>query len=89
MREAVFPPELAEAVRATGFSPAVRAGDFLFLTGATGGTPDGTMPDDAGTQTKTALSKALTVVKSAGGTADNIVEITSYHLGLRSHFDAV
>ena len=47
------------------------------------------MPDDAGTQTKTALSKALTVVKSAGGTADNIVEITSYHLGLRSHFDAV
>ena len=63
MRKAVFPPELAEAVAATGFSPAVRAGDFIFLTGATGGLPDGTMPATAAEQTDIALGKVAMILE--------------------------
>lgn len=34
MRQAVIPESLHDAVTATGFSPAIRAGELLFLTGA-------------------------------------------------------
>ena len=88
-RQAIFPPELAQLVEETGFSPAVRAGDFVFLTGATGGSANGDMPEDIETQCRNALAKALTVIAAAGGTAQNIVEVTSYHIGLRQHFDTV
>jgi hypothetical protein len=36
MREAIVPQGLAAAAAASGFSPAIRSGGFLFLTGATG-----------------------------------------------------
>tara|TARA_R110002049_G_scaffold10127_9_gene50621 strand:+ start:613 stop:1008 length:396 start_codon:yes stop_codon:yes gene_type:complete len=88
-RQAVFPAELAAIGAATGFSPAVRAGDFLFLTGATGGDADGQMPPDADTQVRSALTKALSVITAAGGDTDSIVEITSYHTQLRADFDVI
>jgi enamine deaminase RidA (YjgF/YER057c/UK114 family) len=88
-RQVVSPPELAQLVAATGFSPAVRAGDFLFLTGATGGDAKGVMPPDIAAQVRNALGKALHIIGAAGGTADSIVEITSYHIGLKYHFDQV
>ena len=88
-RHVVSPPELVQLVEATGFSPAVRAGDFLFLTGATGGDADGVMPPDIATQVQNALGKALHIIDAAGGNADSIVEVTSYHIGLKYHFDQV
>jgi hypothetical protein len=44
MRQAIIPDALKDAVAATGFSPAIRAGGLLFVTGATGGRRDETMP---------------------------------------------
>lgn len=89
MREVVFPAALAEVVAATGFSPAVRAGNMLFLTGATGGNFQGLMPDDIEAQTRNALSKAITILEAAGTTAHSIVDVTSYHIGLNAHFAQV
>lgn len=89
MREAIFPPSLAEAVAASGFSPAVRAGDMIYLTGATGGGPDGTMPDSAVRQTRNALNKVHAILDVAGVTPSAVVEVTSYHIGLREHFDDI
>lgn len=89
MRQVVFPPALAQAVAASGFSPAVRAGDILYLTGATGADPTGVMPEDAGTQTRNALSKVCTILEAAGADRDAVVEVTSYHVGLKHHFEAV
>lgn len=88
-RDVVFPPSLAVAVAASGFSPAVRAGDLLFLTGATGGDEKGVMPEGANAQTRNALAKAITILDAAQGSAQSVVEVTSYHLGLKSHFDQV
>lgn len=88
-RAVVSPPALAKAVAATGFSPAVRAGDLLFLTGATGGGPDGAMPDDPGEQVRNALGKVATILAEAGGDLSSVVEMTSYHVGLRDHWDAI
>ncbi|KAJ56454.1 hypothetical protein ACMU_05790 [Actibacterium mucosum KCTC 23349] len=89
MRDAVFPEALREAVAATGFSPAIRAGDFLFLTGATGGAPDGSMPATSAEQTQVAFAKVQEILNSAQASVAAIAEVTSYHTHLRDDFDEV
>ncbi len=89
MREVISPPALAHAVAATGFSPAVRAGDFVFLTGATGADADGAMPEGADAQTRNALTKVLTILEAVDAGPDAVVEVTSYHVGLRADFAVV
>lgn len=88
MRQVIVPDGLRAAVATTGFSPAVRAGDFLFLTGATGGEPDGTMPHTCTEQAKIALSKVKTILQAAGAEVGAVVELTSYHTDIAADFDA-
>ena len=59
----------------------------VFLTGVTGSGPDGTMPPDPETQFRAAFDKVRTVLITAGGDMDDIVEMTSYHVGIHDHFD--
>lgn len=89
MRQAIIPDALKQAAAATGFSPAIRAGDFIYLTGATGGRPDGTMPQNAADQTRIALGKAQTVLAAAGADEGHVVEMTSYHVDIASTFAPV
>lgn len=89
VRQVIFPPALAEAVAASGFSPAVRAGDLLFLTRATGAGSDGEMPEDIALQTRNALEKVAMILHAADVTMEAVVEVTSYHIGLRDPFDEV
>lgn len=89
MRRAIVPDALKQAAAATGFSPAIRAGDFLFLTGATGGRADGTMPETATDQARTALDKARTVLAAAGADESHVVELTSYHRDIATTFAEV
>ncbi len=89
MRNVVSPDSLRDAVAATGFSPAVRAGDFLYLTGATGGAPDGTMPCAISDQCENALTKVLEVLMAADADASAVVDLTSYHTDIDADFDAV
>ncbi|WP_227270603.1 Rid family hydrolase [Roseobacter weihaiensis] len=89
MRKAIVPDALKDAAATTGFSPAVRGGDLLFLTGATGGRADGTMPKSAADQARIALEKAQIVLAAAGANEANVVELTSYHRDIATTFDAV
>lgn len=89
MRRTIVPPALAQAAKDTGFSPAVRAGDFIYLTGATGGGTNGVMPENAADQARNALGKAAQVLHAAGADETQVVEITSYHIDIRAHFDAI
>ncbi len=89
MRQVIIPDALKDAVAATGFSPAIRAGDFLFMTGATGGRADGTMPESPADQTRIALGKAQVVLAAAGADEADVVEMTSYHLDIGTTFDPV
>lgn len=89
MRQTICPPSLQEAARVAGMSPAVRAGDFIYFTGAVGLTPDGIMPENATTQTEVALGKVLDILKSVGAQASDIVDVTSYHVDIAQHFESV
>ena len=89
MRQMICPPSLAEAARAAGMSPAVRAGDFIYFTGAVGVGPDGVMPDSAAIQTEVALGKVLNILASIGADVRAIVDVTSYHVDIADHFEAI
>lgn len=88
-RAAIIPHSLAAAVRATGFSPAVRAGDLVFLTGATGAGADQVMASDIQGQLANILDKLDQILSTLKAPWDAVVEMTSYHIGLQGHFDTV
>ena len=68
-------------------SPGIVSGDHVFLTGITGSGPDGAMPMDPQAQFRQAFDKIGAVLAETGLGFDAIVEMTSYHIGLRTHFD--
>lgn len=68
-------------------SPGVVSGDHLFITGMTGSAADGSMPADPKTQFQCAFDKLDAVLKAADLTFAGVVEMTSYHIDIKSHFD--
>ena len=70
-------------VPVVGFTQAVRApadGDFLFVSGLTARTADGTIvaEGDIGGQTRQVLDNLRTILKEAGGSLDDVVRIVTY-----------
>lgn len=68
-------------------SPGILSGNHLFLTGATGGDAEGHMPEDPETQFRNCFDKIVLVLEEAGLSFASVVEMTTYHVGLRDHFD--
>ena len=86
-RQAVIPEAFRAAAEALDLSPGILSRDHLFLTGTTGSGPEGEMPEDEETQFRHAFEKIGLVLAAAGVGMDAVVEMTSYHVGLRGHFD--
>ena len=89
MRDVVCPAPLQRAAAASGFSPAVRAGDFVYFTGAVGCHDDGSFPASAAQQTRIALDKVGAILDALDAGRDALVECTSYHTNIRDEFDSV
>jgi enamine deaminase RidA (YjgF/YER057c/UK114 family) len=70
-----------------GYSPAVRAGNFLFIAGEVGFRPDGSIPDSVAEQTKFALERTTEILRLQGLTMADLVEVVSYHVNLRNTVD--
>jgi enamine deaminase RidA (YjgF/YER057c/UK114 family) len=87
MAEAIVPKALAAAAGRARMSPAVRSGNLVFVNGTTGVAEDGTMPPDAQTQARNAFGKIGLVLAEAGLGLGHIVSMTTYHVGLRAHFE--
>ncbi|MCW1932113.1 RidA family protein [Pararhodobacter zhoushanensis] len=85
--KAIIPPGSGDAVRQLALSPGVLSGGHLFLTGMTGSAPTGEMPVDPEAQFSNAFDKIGAVLAEAGLGFDAVVEMTTYHVGLRDHFD--
>lgn len=86
-QQSVIPEALSGAYHIMKMSPGVISGDHLFLTGMTGGSLDGIMPEEPAKQMRNAFDKIGLILKEAGLSFDSIVEMTTYHVGLREHFD--
>jgi enamine deaminase RidA (YjgF/YER057c/UK114 family) len=86
-KRAIVPPAARAAVEQLKMSPAVVSGNHVFLTGITGADSRGAMPEDPETQFRSVFEKIGAVLQEAGLTLQSTVEMTSYHVGLRDHFD--
>lgn len=85
--KAIMPDAFRAAAEDLKMSPGIMSGDHVFLTGVTGSGPGGTMPDDPETQFRSAFDKIGAVLTAAGLDFSAVVEMTSYHVGIRDHFD--
>ena len=79
-KRAIVPPEFRAAAEQLKMSPAIVSGDHVFLTGVTGSNAQGHMPGDPETQIRNAFEKIGLVLRA-------VVEMTTYHVGLRDHFE--
>ena len=66
-------------------SPGLRCNGFVFMTGFTGVAPSGALSSDPGEQIREAFSQVASVLKEGGMDFGHVVEMTSYHVGLRDH----
>jgi enamine deaminase RidA (YjgF/YER057c/UK114 family) len=66
------------------FSPAVRVGNLIFLSGSTAADANGNIvaPGDIAGQTRYIFEKFAVILESVGGSLANIVETTDYVLSL-------
>ncbi|ONN64948.1 RidA family protein [Herbaspirillum sp. VT-16-41] len=71
-----------------GYSPAVRAGNFLFIAGEVGFRPDGSIPEDVAEQAEVALQRTKEILRLEGLTMADLVEVVSYHVNLKDNIDA-
>lgn len=87
MRRVLVPPAFRAAHDALRFAPGIVSGGHVFVSGMTGSAPDGTMPSDPESQFGAAFDKIALVLAEAGLGLGDVVEMTSYHVGLRARFD--
>ncbi len=78
-------PDGSTIFKKFGYSPAVRAGDFIYVAGQIGLNPDGSMPENDEGQFVNAFDRLKIVLEEAGASLDDIVELVSYHVGLQNH----
>ena len=85
--KAIIPESLRQAAEQLKMSPAILSGDHLYLTGATGGNADATMPVDPEVQFRNCFEKIGVILQEADLTFASVVEMTTFHVGLRDHFE--
>ncbi|AIY44319.1 RidA family protein [Mycolicibacterium fortuitum] len=81
----VVPEWMQPMYDAHHFSPAVIDGDHLRCSGMIGMRPDLSVPEDPRAQFTQAFSNLHGVLAEAGLNFTDVVEITSYHVGLQQH----
>jgi len=83
-QNAVIPSLWRDFYEETHVPAAVRAGDTLHVTGHTGEASDGVFPDDIEAQVRGTFRNISLTLAEAGLGWSNVVQMTSYHVGLRS-----
>ncbi|QBF33498.1 Rid family hydrolase [Thalassococcus sp. S3] len=84
---AVIPPAMAELERDWHMSPGLISNGHLFLTGFNGCPLEGPPSPDAATQIDTAFEAVQMVLAEAGLGFGDIVDMTSFHVGLADHLE--
>lgn len=86
-RKAIVPQELESYYTDWKMSPGLISGQHIFFTGFTGANPDGSLSSDPETQMRNAFEKIGFVLRDANLDFGSLVEMTTYHVGLRNHLN--
>ena len=84
-KDVVIPKEMEGSYKQLHFAPAVRDGDRLYCAGQVGTGDGGRVVEEPEAQFVQALENVKTVLEEAGATLDDIIDITTYHVGFRKH----
>jgi len=81
----IVPSEFSHVPTDWHFSPVLDTGTFVFLSGITGVRADSTIALDPETQFRDAFKIVTVHLGVAGLHMEHVVEMTTYHVGLRIH----
>lgn len=89
--EPIVPKGLEWQVKEYGFSPAVRAGDFIFVSGVVAGVAKDTeaTPEALEAGYERAFDRLGEILAAAGADWSDVVEMTTYHTELTAQFQAI
>lgn len=86
-RQSIVTPNSQRAYDELHFSPAMRAGDFIFVSGVVAGMrPDETGDAAMDQSFDRAFRNVASVLEAAGADWNDVVEITTYHTDLPAQF---
>jgi enamine deaminase RidA (YjgF/YER057c/UK114 family) len=88
-REAIFPPNRHALYDAHGYSAAIRSGGLLFVSGQVGSREDGTPEPDFERQVERAFANLKAVLGAAGGSLDDILDVTTFHTDPEKQFETI
>ncbi|MFD1701761.1 RidA family protein [Methylopila henanensis] len=78
-RDAIFPAGRQAIYERDLYSAAIRSGDLLFVSGQVGSREDGSPEPVFADQVRLAFDNLDAVLKAAGATFDDVVDVTSFH----------
>jgi enamine deaminase RidA (YjgF/YER057c/UK114 family) len=87
MRKMLVPPEFSNIPEQWHFAPILDTGEFVFLSGITGVHADGSLSHDPETQFRDTFGFIELHLETADLHFDDVVEMTTYHVGLREHLN--
>lgn len=88
-RDVVFPAGRQALYEHHRYSPAVRADGFLFVSGQVGSREDGSPEPDFEAQVRLAFANLQAILRAAGCSLDDIVDVTTVHTDPERQFDTV
>lgn len=88
-RDAIFPANRHALYDLHQYSPAIRSGDLLFVSGQVGSREDGSPEPDFAKQVKLAFANLKAVLAAAGASFDDVIDVTSFHTDPEQQFETV
>ncbi|WP_338664520.1 RidA family protein [Pararoseomonas sp. SCSIO 73927] len=88
-RDAIFPPGRQALYEKHRYSAAIRSGDLLFVSGQVGSREDGSPEPDFEKQVRLAFERLNAVLKAAGASFDDVVDVTTFHTDPEAQFETV
>ncbi|MDQ7248739.1 RidA family protein [Dongia sedimenti] len=88
-RNAIFPTDRHALYDLHKYSPAVRSGDLLFVSGQVGSRPDGSPEPVFEDQVRRAFANLRAVLEAAGCSFDDVVDVTSFHTDPETQLETV
>jgi enamine deaminase RidA (YjgF/YER057c/UK114 family) len=82
-------PLARDAASSIPYSPGLRVADTIHVSGTIGRPPDGDLPADIAEQFRQLYRNIAAVLGEAEATWADVVEMTSYHVGLREHIETL
>ncbi len=86
-RQAIFPAERHALYEQHKYSAAIQSGDLLFVSGQVGSRADGTPEPEYERQVQLAFDNLENVLKAAGCTFADVVDVTSFHTDPATQFE--